>query len=302
MVTVYDKIPAPPEAPEALEVFAFNMERGVHLEALGGSLEHFRPDVILANELDIGCARSGGRDTPLLLAQRLGMNYAFGLEFTEITQGGIHGNAVFSRFPIQWAKAVALPGEYDWSQDEQTRTGDRNAVLAQLDICGRPLGVASLHLENRTAPEGRVRQLEAVLAAAEEAFPGIPVILGGDLNTNTFDGSDREAIRRISQSPRLRRRCLEEKEPCLELALDRGYRLWPEGCRPTRRKTVQGGILELRLDWLLSRGCTVTDSRVISTRTVDLPFPHTTFRGEELSDHDAVAARISWEHRGTRHR
>ena len=39
--------------------------------------------------------------------------------------------------------------------------------MAELDVGGRPLGVASIHLENRTHGEGRRLQLEAVLRAAE---------------------------------------------------------------------------------------------------------------------------------------
>lgn len=43
--------------------------------------------------------------------------------------------------------------------------------MAELDVGGRPLGVASIHLENRTHGEGRRLQLETVLRAAEELLP-----------------------------------------------------------------------------------------------------------------------------------
>ena len=70
---------APPEeVPDSLGALVFNMERGVHLEELGDfllSCPRIRPfDVILANELDDGCVRSGGRDTARELAQRLGVS------------------------------------------------------------------------------------------------------------------------------------------------------------------------------------------------------------------------------------
>ena len=82
---------APPEeVPDSLGALVFNMERGVHLEELGDfllSCPRIRPfDVILANELDDGCVRSGGRDTARDLAQRLGMNYVYGLEFIELVK------------------------------------------------------------------------------------------------------------------------------------------------------------------------------------------------------------------------
>ena len=68
--------------------------------------------------------------------------------------------------------------------------------------------MASIHLENRTHGEGRRAQLETVLQAAERLLPGIPVVLGGDLNTNTFDGRDKDAIQEIAGSAALQRRCL----------------------------------------------------------------------------------------------
>ena len=184
-------VPAPAEVPEELGLLVFNMERGVHLEELGDFLQDcpgVRPlDVVLANELDDGCVRSGGRNTARELAERFGWNYAYGLEFIELVNGedpkGFHGNAVFSRWPIRRAWTVRLPEQYNWYFDRQRRIGGRCAVLAELDVGGRPLGVASIHLENRTHGEGRRLQLEAVLRAAEELLPGIPVVLGGDLNT-----------------------------------------------------------------------------------------------------------------------
>ena len=177
---VHNLAPLPARAPEALGMLVFNMERGVCLEELGDFLETcpaVRPfDVILANELDDGCVRSGGKDTTLELAKRLGMNAAFGLEFIELVNGedskGFHGNAIFSRWPIKRAKAVRLPEQYNWYFDRQRRIGGRLAVLAELDVAGTPVGVGAIHLENRTHGPGRRAQLSAVLAEAEAMFPG----------------------------------------------------------------------------------------------------------------------------------
>ena len=78
-------------APVELGLLVFNMERGVHLEELGDFLQDcpgVRPlDVVLANELDDGCVRSGGRNTARELAERFGWNYAYGLEFIELVNG-----------------------------------------------------------------------------------------------------------------------------------------------------------------------------------------------------------------------
>ena len=141
---------------------------GIYL--LNFSLPEFqswRTDVVLANELDDGCVRSGGRNTARELAERFGWNYAYGLEFIELVNGedpkGFHGNAVFSRWPIRWAKVVHMPEQYNWYNDRQKRIGGRCAILAKLDVHGREVGVASIHLENRTDGEGRRVQMQAVL-------------------------------------------------------------------------------------------------------------------------------------------
>ena len=259
--------------------------------------------MILANELDDGCVRSGCRDTTRLLAERLGMNYVFGLEFIELVNGedpkGFHGNAIFSRWPITRAKVLRLPEQYNWYFDRQRRIGGRLAILAELDVAGTPVGVATIHLENRTHGPGRQAQLDTVLAAAEEMFPGMPVILGGDLNTNTFDGRDKDAIQEIAGDAGLQRRCLEDVarwEGCLGAAEAAGYRAVPDHPVATRRKPLPGGgHLDLRLDWLLVRGAQVRESRTISTRTEDCGFapPDSAlarFTGQELSDHNAVWA------------
>ena len=304
---VHNLAPLPARAPEALGMLVFNMERGVCLEELGDFLETcpaVRPfDVILANELDDGCVRSGGKDTTLELAKRLGMNAAFGLEFIELVNGedskGFHGNAIFSRWPIKRAKAVRLPEQYNWYFDRQRRIGGRLAVLAELDVAGTPVGVGAIHLENRTHGPGRRAQLSAVLAEAEAMFPDMPVILGGDLNTNTFDGRDKDAIRAVAGSPELQRRCLEDVadwEECLPAAEEAGYRPLPDRAAATRRKPLPGGgHLDLRLDWLLVRGLETGESRTVSTRKEDCGFALpgsalAAFTGEELSDHNAVWA------------
>ena len=182
-------------APQKKELnpLVFNMERGICLAETVDFLREcpaLRPyDLILANELDSGCARSGERDTAAEIARALGMQYVFGLEFVELKDAahGLHGNAIFSRWPILWAEVLRLPEQYNWYYDRQKRIGGRNAVFAKLDVQGQEVGAVSIHLENRTSGAGRLQQMKAVLQEVERVFPGIPVVLGGDLNTNTFD-------------------------------------------------------------------------------------------------------------------
>lgn len=306
-----DNFVAPPaQIPEALGVLMFNMERGVNLPEIQDFLRDcpdIQPfDVILANELDDGCARSGNKNTARELAQAFGLNYAWGLEFIELVNDenakGFHGNAVFSRWPIRRAGVIRLPEQYNWYFDRQKRIGGRLAVFAELDVGGQPVGAVSIHLENRTHGEGRKAQMAAILEAVRKELPDMPLILGGDLNTNTFDGRDKDAIQEIAGSPELQRRCLEDVaawEGCLPAAAEDGYRAVPEAPILTRRKPLPGGgHLDLRLDWLLLRGLDPTDSRTISTCRETWPFavPGSAleaFGGQELSDHNAVWAQCA---------
>lgn len=300
-------VPAPEQVPEQLGVLMFNMERGVHLEEIREFLRDcpdIQPfDVILANELDDGCARSGNKNTARELAKAFGLNYAWGLEFIELVndenEKGFHGNAVFSRWPIRRAGVIRLPEQYNWYFDRQRRIGGRLAVFAELDVGGKPLGVVSIHLENRTHGEGREAQMRTILEAVQRELPDMPVILGGDLNTNTFDGRAKEDIGEIAASPELRRRCLEgvfEYEPLLPLSAADGYEIVPGEPKLTRRKPMpDGSFLPLRLDWILLKGAAATESRMVSTAKEDLTYARPgsaleAFTGAELSDHNAIWA------------
>lgn len=141
--------------------------------------------------------------------------------------------------------------------------------------------------------------MEAALKAVERELPGMPVILGGDLNTNTFDGRSKEDVGAVAASPELRRRCLEDVfqyEGLLPAAEAAGYRIVPEEPRLTRRKPLPGGdFLPLRLDWILLRGLSAEESRMVSTARRDFAWARpgsalAAFTGAELSDHNAVWA------------
>jgi endonuclease/exonuclease/phosphatase family metal-dependent hydrolase len=298
-----------PALAESIHALIFNMERGIHGDALIDFLKYcpqIKPfDLILANELDDGCTRSGERDVADEIGRALNMHYVFALEFIELTQKnatkGYHGNAVFSRYPIKWAKTLHLPEEYNWYFDRQIRIGCRCAVFAEIDVNGRSVGVVSAHLENRTDGQGRLRQMQSIYRESKRLFAGIPVLLGGDLNTNAFDGRSKEEIQFLAKNPEILRQrlaCLEAYEPLLSAANDYGFE-YKESAAPggTRRKPLpDGSTLLLRLDWLLSRGLEHVESRMISTEKGNCGFAPAgsaleSFKADELSDHNAVWAR-----------
>lgn len=303
-----ENAPAPAPA-ESINVMIFNMERGVHGDALIDFLKfcpQIKPfDLILANELDDGCTRSGERDVADEIGRALNMHYVFALEFIELVQKdaikGYHGNAIFSHYPIKWAKTLHLPEEYNWYFDRQSRIGSRCAVFAEIDVNGRSVGVVSAHLENRTDGKGRLCQMEAIYQEARRLFAEIPVLLGGDLNTNAFDGRNKAEIQLLAKNPEIlkqRLACLEVYEPLLSVGKDYGF-VYQESADEagTRRKPLpDGSTLLLRLDWLLSRGLEHLESRIISTEKENCGFAPAgsaleLLEADELSDHNAVWAR-----------
>ena len=134
-------------APQKKELnpLVFNMERGICLAETVDFLREcpaLRPyDLILANELDSGCARSGERDTAAEIARALGMQYVFGLEFVELKDAahGFHGNAIFSRWPILWAEVLRLPDERRGTPaaDEGCAAGGRACISGDSRCAGR---------------------------------------------------------------------------------------------------------------------------------------------------------------------
>ena len=145
--------------------------------------------------------------------------------------------------------------------------------------------------------------LQAVLDEVQRVFAGLPVILGGDLNTNTFDGRDKDYIRHLADHPaELADNIvkIDSSEPLLTACGDAGY-AWRTASgdgRLTRRKPVgEGNFLAMRLDWIIPRGFTAKDSRVISTVTADIDFAKeggalARFAEPELSDHNVVWASL----------
>lgn len=290
----------------------FNMERGDRPErflpylTLHPALRGL--DVLFANELDDGMLRSGNRHTAREIAETLGMYYVYGVEFISTRAGrdgnreGRHGNAIFSRFPILRTKLLRLPIENEWFHNAgDPRLGTRNAILAEIDAAGTRVGLCCTHLENRTTPAGRARQMQYLLSEMDAFFGRtLPVLLGGDMNTNTVNGAgprggmddlyqnEAEQARRMGRIP--------DFEPLMDIAAAAGYSY--RNCnlinKSTRRKPMpDGSVIRLNLDWFFARGLacsvplrveTVFDHTALSGAPVSLA----RFDGQELSDHDAI--------------
>ena len=175
---------------------AWNVERGRRPDLWLAVPAIAAADVLLLTEVDRGMARTGNRHVARELAERLGMAYAFGPAFRELTRGrhlerlrtrgqsdaeALHGVAVLSRLPIRRAEVIGLPTCYDWTRGFERRSGRRIALIAHLEHASGPLVAVATHLENKCAPAGRTLQFQALL----DGLPPGRCVVGGDLNTTT---------------------------------------------------------------------------------------------------------------------
>lgn len=313
---------------DEVTVAVFNMERGQTLPetlAFAAVSETFQTfDIILANELDDGCERSFNCDVSATFAAATGMHEAYGLEFVELVnekdRKGYHGNSIFSRYPFEAVEVVRLPLEYDWYDDErQHRIGNRLAIMAVVTAPFGRLGVVTTHFENRTDAVGRGRQMAYLLQRMAAFFPpDVPLVLGGDFNTNGYDGRDYGAAARtlIKQRDGASLESLYQKETIFAIAEAHGF-VWRDAMEPewpTRRAHFTEEIyadssddtLYLHLDWLFSRDLHVKAKGMVSTVLQDIvaasdvaaapdDWLHVlrSERVKELSDHNIVWAKYS---------
>ncbi len=188
----------------AIRATAWNIERGIHLgkiaQVLGCHPLASISDVLLLTELDYGMARSGNRFVAEEIARALSLNYAFAPCYLNLNKGSglesevagdntfaLHGNALFSRYPLLHAHSLALPNGKDKMGGKEKRLGAQRVVIALVD---HPLGrfwAVSLHLDAHSSQSHRHRQMRLVLDHMETLAPRAPILIGGDWNTSTYN-------------------------------------------------------------------------------------------------------------------
>lgn len=187
---ILDRVKQPVEWTE-LTIVSWNIAYGRHAERILDVLERMSPDVCLLQEVDVGCRRSGFRDLPAWLADRLGMNWVFGGEFQEIGEGHRHqaaltGQAILSRSPILNPAVMPFTDQarFRWRANPiQPRRGARMALRA--DTFG--LRVYNLHVESGKNDRFRRRQVDDVIVRESARRPaGSGVVVGGDFNCGPF--------------------------------------------------------------------------------------------------------------------
>ena len=176
-----------PDDADHLKVITWNIERGQAYSSVLAVLRDLDADILLLQEVDRFCRRSGFRDVARDLADALEMNWVSGGEFQEIgeARGGepaVTGQAILSRFPIDGAEVVRFTSQDKWRwsiNPVQPRRGGRIALKA---MSGGIL-VYNAHIESGDNDALKRRQIAEILADQGRSVVGqTPVLIGGDFN------------------------------------------------------------------------------------------------------------------------
>jgi endonuclease/exonuclease/phosphatase family metal-dependent hydrolase len=202
----HEELANSPVRSETVSVVAWNIERGMRLDGVIRCLrDHIllkSADVLLLSELDWGMARTGNRFVAREIATSLHLNYAFAPCYLALTKGAgvekdvegenqesLHGNALFSRYPLRRVHAVALPNGKDKMTGAEKRIGAQQAVIADVEHPAGMFRAVSLHLDAHSSQRHRRLQMRRVLDHLDTLTPQLPVLIGGDWNTTTHNAS-----------------------------------------------------------------------------------------------------------------
>lgn len=180
----------------SIRIVDWNIDRGLQLPAIVGFLAEANADIVLLQEVDLNAHRTHHLNIAREIAQKLRMNYVFGCEFVELTQGSKanqawHGQATLSQWKISNPRVIRFQRQSNFWKPHwflpnlepfQERLGGRIALAAEIEIAGTSIVAYNLHLESRANDELRLSQLEEVLRDAAACHSAQPVILSGDLN------------------------------------------------------------------------------------------------------------------------
>jgi len=186
-----------------VSALAWNIERGSRYSGIVQALTYHPKlkdrDVLFLTELDHGMARSGNRSVAKELGSALQMNFAFAPLYIALQKGSgveefvegentnsIHGLAIFSRYVMKNVHAIPLPNGKDKMCGKEKRLGRLRALIADIEHPSGAFRAVTIHLDALCSRAHRHRQMKIILDHLD-ALPPLPVILGGDWNTTTFN-------------------------------------------------------------------------------------------------------------------
>jgi len=192
-----------------IQVVDWNIDRGLQLAGIIDFLASTDADLILLQEVDLNARRTHQLDVAREISQKLQLNYIFGREFQELTQGSrtspaYHGQATLSPWPLSNPRILRFRRQSSfwrprWFLPEieplQERIGGRIALISEVSIGGRRLVTYNLHLESRGDDALRCSQLNETLNDSLRYKSTTPILLAGDLNLDVSRSVAANAIR-----------------------------------------------------------------------------------------------------------
>jgi endonuclease/exonuclease/phosphatase family metal-dependent hydrolase len=139
------------------------------------------------------------------------MNYVFGREFLELTQGSraspaYHGQATLSRWPLSAGRIIRFHRQSTfwrphWFLPEispfQERLGGRLALVTEARVAAKTVITYNLHLESKGDDDLRCAQLSE-LDDARRYDANMPIVLAGDFNLDVSEGPAATALRQAN--------------------------------------------------------------------------------------------------------
>ena len=180
----------------AVRVVNWNIERGMRLSEVIDFLNSQRADLLILQEVDLNARRTYFLNIAEEIARKLEMNYVFGLEFQELTQGqrnapAYQGQATLSRWTLCNSRVIRFRRQSDFWRPRwylpqislfQERLGGRIGLVTEVQVQRKRLAVYNLHLESKGDEVLRLAQLEEAIEDAAAHTQEIPTLVAGDLN------------------------------------------------------------------------------------------------------------------------
>jgi endonuclease/exonuclease/phosphatase family metal-dependent hydrolase len=197
--------------PKAIRVVNWNINRGLRLPEITDFLASQQADLLTLQEVDLNARRTQRRNVAEEIARKLEMNYVFGHEFEELTQGSrtspaYHGQATLSRWRFKNTRIIRFRSQSGFwrprwflprTEPFQERLGGRIALVTELDVPGQVFAVFNLHLESRGDDDLRFSQLKEALDDAARYVTRVPTLVAGDLNFDISEGNVAPLIHRM---------------------------------------------------------------------------------------------------------
>src|SRR4030095_6222158 len=225
------KLREPIHDPTELKIISFNIRwrSGNELKKLIRAFQEDReirlPAIIALQEVDRQKERSGKTNTARLLAEELGLHYAWAAPPTAKPDDEEEtGVAILSAYPLSDLQRIVLP-------HEGPNRRRRVALGASLKISDQVWRVSSGDSETRISMDKKLAQMNAVLQDLAKYPSTMPAIVMGDLNTWEAD-AERKTFKLFSNA---------------------GLKT-PFGPQATFSRKILFVPIEMKLDWVWLRG------------------------------------------------